>query len=353
MPKTVILGAARTPFGRVGRLRLARRDRARRNRHRGGARAGGGRARAGRARRVRPGLAGRSGSDPEPPGADQGGIPKEVSSRRSTRSARPGSARPGWSTRPCVPATSPWPWPGGWSRCRTPLHAPAGALRLPHGRRQGARCHGPRRPHQPFQRQAHGRGGGRGRRGARDHPGGHGPLCAALARARGGGDGRGPAARGDRAGHGQLAQGRHHGRGRRGAPAGQLARVAGEAARRVSQGRRPHRRQRARRERRRGRSCCRRTSGRAPTAHPLATIVAQAAVADDFRTWPASANAAKKALEQAGLSVDDIDLFEINEAFASVALNSVRMLEVDEAKVNVNGGAIALGHDRGRAVRAS
>ena len=39
--------------------------------------------------------------------------------------------------------------------------------------------------------------------------------------------------------------------------------------------------------------------------------------------------------------MDDIDLFEINEAFASVALNSMRMLEVDESKVNVNGGAIA------------
>jgi acetyl-CoA C-acetyltransferase len=81
---------------------------------------------------------------------------------------------------------------------------------------------------------------------------------------------------------------------------------------------------------------------------PLATIVAQAAVADDFPYLARTpANAARKALEQAGLSVDDIDLFEINEAFASVALNSVRMLEVDESKVNVNGGAIALGHPIG------
>ena len=45
--------------------------------------------------------------------------------------------------------------------------------------------------------------------------------------------------------------------------------------------------------------------------------------------------------------VDDIDLFEINEAFASVALNSMRMLGIDESKVNVNGGAIALGHPIG------
>jgi acetyl-CoA C-acetyltransferase len=81
---------------------------------------------------------------------------------------------------------------------------------------------------------------------------------------------------------------------------------------------------------------------------PLATIVAQAAVADDFPYLARTpANATKLALEKAGLKVDDIDLFEINEAFASVALNSMRMLGVDESKVNVNGGAIALGHPIG------
>ncbi|MBA2341937.1 MAG: acetyl-CoA C-acetyltransferase [Thermoleophilaceae bacterium] len=80
----------------------------------------------------------------------------------------------------------------------------------------------------------------------------------------------------------------------------------------------------------------------------LATIITQAAVADDFPYLARTpANATKLALEKAGLSVDDIDLFEINEAFASVAVNSVRMLEVDEDKVNVNGGAIALGHPIG------
>jgi acetyl-CoA C-acetyltransferase len=80
----------------------------------------------------------------------------------------------------------------------------------------------------------------------------------------------------------------------------------------------------------------------------LATIVAQAQVADDFPYLARTpANATKLALEKAGLSVDDIDLFEINEAFASVALNSIRMLEVSEDKVNVNGGAIALGHPIG------
>jgi acetyl-CoA C-acetyltransferase len=80
----------------------------------------------------------------------------------------------------------------------------------------------------------------------------------------------------------------------------------------------------------------------------LGTIVAQAAVADEF-AWLARtpANAAKKALDKAGLQPGDIDLWEINEAFASVALNSTRMLGIDEARVNVNGGAVALGHPIG------
>jgi acetyl-CoA C-acetyltransferase len=80
----------------------------------------------------------------------------------------------------------------------------------------------------------------------------------------------------------------------------------------------------------------------------LATIVAHAAIADDFPYLARTpAKATKAALEKAGLDVDQIDLFEINEAFASVALNSIRMLGVDEDKVNVNGGAIALGHPIG------
>ena len=80
----------------------------------------------------------------------------------------------------------------------------------------------------------------------------------------------------------------------------------------------------------------------------LATIVTHAQVADDFAYLARTpANAAKKALEQAGLSTDDVDLWEINEAFSSVALNSIRMLGIDEDKVNVNGGAVALGHPIG------
>ncbi len=82
--------------------------------------------------------------------------------------------------------------------------------------------------------------------------------------------------------------------------------------------------------------------------HALATIVAHAQVADDFAYLARTpANAAKKALEKAGLNVDEIDLWEINEAFASVALNSMRTLGLDEEKVNVNGGAVALGHPIG------
>jgi len=83
-------------------------------------------------------------------------------------------------------------------------------------------------------------------------------------------------------------------------------------------------------------------------AKPLARIIAHAQVADEYpylaRT-PAAAS--KKALEKAGLSADDIDLWEINEAFASVTLNSIRVLGIDEEKVNVNGGAVAIGHPIG------
>jgi acetyl-CoA C-acetyltransferase len=81
---------------------------------------------------------------------------------------------------------------------------------------------------------------------------------------------------------------------------------------------------------------------------PLATIVAQGYVADDFaylaRT-PAKAGA--MALERAGKKIGDVRRVEINEAFASVAANSTRMLGADEEIVNVNGGAVALGHPIG------
>src|SRR2546421_474945 len=80
----------------------------------------------------------------------------------------------------------------------------------------------------------------------------------------------------------------------------------------------------------------------------LAEIVAHAQSAHHFAylaTTPASA--AKKALEKAGLQPGDIDLWEINEAFASVTLNSILKPGSDEERVNVNGGAVALGHPIG------
>ncbi len=81
---------------------------------------------------------------------------------------------------------------------------------------------------------------------------------------------------------------------------------------------------------------------------PLARVLAYGTVADDFAYLARTpAKAAQQALEKLGKSADEIDLWEINEAFASVALNSVRMLGVDEERVNVNGGAIALGHPIG------
>jgi acetyl-CoA C-acetyltransferase len=81
---------------------------------------------------------------------------------------------------------------------------------------------------------------------------------------------------------------------------------------------------------------------------PVATVLSYGTVADDFPYLARTpAKAAKQALDKIGKDPDDVDLWEINEAFASVAINSVRMLGVDEDKVNVNGGAIALGHPIG------
>jgi acetyl-CoA C-acetyltransferase len=81
---------------------------------------------------------------------------------------------------------------------------------------------------------------------------------------------------------------------------------------------------------------------------PLATILAQGYVADDFAYLARTpANAAAIALERAGKTIDDVERIEINEAFASVASNSTRLLGADESLVNVNGGAIALGHPIG------
>ena len=81
---------------------------------------------------------------------------------------------------------------------------------------------------------------------------------------------------------------------------------------------------------------------------PRARIVATANIGDDPTLMlNAPVPAAKKALAKAGLTKDDIDLWEINEAFAVVAEKFIRDLELDRNKVNVNGGSIALGHPIG------
>ena len=81
---------------------------------------------------------------------------------------------------------------------------------------------------------------------------------------------------------------------------------------------------------------------------PRAKVLATALVGTDptiMLTGPAPA--ARKALEKAGLTIDDIDLFEVNEAFAAVVMRFINELNVPVEKVNVNGGAIALGHPLG------
>jgi acetyl-CoA C-acetyltransferase len=80
----------------------------------------------------------------------------------------------------------------------------------------------------------------------------------------------------------------------------------------------------------------------------LATIVSQAYVADDFAYLAKTpALAGRRALEKAGKKIDDVERVELNEAFSSVVLNSTRMLGADPERVNVNGGAVALGHPIG------
>jgi acetyl-CoA C-acetyltransferase len=80
----------------------------------------------------------------------------------------------------------------------------------------------------------------------------------------------------------------------------------------------------------------------------LATIVSQAYVADDFAYLARTpAKAGGRALEKAGKTIDDVERIELNEAFSSVVLNSTKMLGADPEKVNVNGGAVALGHPIG------
>jgi acetyl-CoA C-acetyltransferase len=80
----------------------------------------------------------------------------------------------------------------------------------------------------------------------------------------------------------------------------------------------------------------------------LATIVSSAYIADEYAYLARTpAKAAARALEKAGKTIDDVERVEINEAFSSVTVNSVKMLGANPEKVNVNGGAVALGHPVG------
>jgi acetyl-CoA C-acetyltransferase len=92
-------------------------------------------------------------------------------------------------------------------------------------------------------------------------------------------------------------------------------------------------------------------SGEYARAHglkPRARIRAMATIGSEpLIMLTAPAPASRRALEKAGMTVGDIDLWEINEAFAVVPLQTIRSLGIDPAKVNVNGGAIALGHPLG------
>ena len=84
--------------------------------------------------------------------------------------------------------------------------------------------------------------------------------------------------------------------------------------------------------------------GLTPRARILATAVSGA---DPTIMLTGPAPASRKALQKAGLTVDDLDLVEINEAFAAVVMRFVRDMGLDMSKVNVNGGAIAMGHPLG------
>ena len=81
---------------------------------------------------------------------------------------------------------------------------------------------------------------------------------------------------------------------------------------------------------------------------PLATILSYADAAQDpkrFTTAPSKA--LPKALDKAKISIDDVDYFELNEAFAVVGLSNMKILGLDDSNVNVNGGAVSLGHPLG------
>ena len=81
---------------------------------------------------------------------------------------------------------------------------------------------------------------------------------------------------------------------------------------------------------------------------PLAKIISYADAAHEpewFTTAPS--NAVENALKKGKISKNDVDYFELNEAFSVVGLANIKLLDIDNRKVNVNGGAVALGHPLG------
>ena len=150
--------------------------------------------------------------------------------------------------------------------------------------------------------------------------------------------------------HREAQEGGGRGRGRRGDPARDDGRGARQAAGGRRRRRHPHRRQLARRQRRRRRRRRRlRGVGRArgPHADRPGALLRRRGRRLRLPGAAPRRRPPSRRWSKIGKSPEDVDLWEINEAFASVAINSVRMLGIDEEKVNVNGGAIALGHPIG------
>ena len=352
MPSSVILGTARTPFGKMGGG-LSSLDAT----DLGGTVIEAALERSGVApEQVEQVVFGQvlqagQGQIPSRQAQIKGGIPKEVPSETINKVCASGMRSLGLADQAIRAGDSNVAVTGGMeSMSQAPYLLPERPLRLPDGRRQGARRDDPRRAHQPLHRKADDQRGERGLQRARDHPRRHGPLRRALAPARRTRRPK-PAASPTRS----SASPSSPARARRTVEADEAIRpdttletlaklkaIGGEDA--------TH------------------TAGNAPGVNdgagaivvaseewaekegktPLARILSYGTVADDFPYLAKTpANAAKQALEKIGKSPEDVDLWEINEAFASVALNSVRMLGVDEEKVNVNGGAIALGHPIG------
>jgi acetyl-CoA C-acetyltransferase len=90
------------------------------------------------------------------------------------------------------------------------------------------------------------------------------------------------------------------------------------------------------------------SAARSLKVSPRARVLATASHADDHAlALNGAIGATRKALQRAGLTVDDVDLWEVNEAFAAPTLHFMRQLGIDPERFNVNGGAIALGHAMG------